>query len=117
MSNQRDDVFGMYPETIAIATGTTALIKPLPGQIGMILKYVSGGSLAIVGTTFPITSSGSAATSGTTFAINNLYTIGTSEILNVDMSGDIYLFNTGGATVVASLLRTLDSRPFNIVTP
>lgn len=117
MSNQRDDVFGMYSETIAIATGTTALIRPLPGQIGMILKYISGGSLAIIGATFGVTAPGGAVYSGTTFALNNLYTLGTSEILNVDMSGDIYIYNTGGATVVAGLLRTLDSRPFNIVTP
>lgn len=114
--SQRDDVFGIYPETIAIATGTTALIQPIPGQIGMILKYVSGGSLALVGATFPIVADG-VKYSGTTFAINNLYTLGTSEILNIDMSGPLYLYNTGGATVVASLLRTLDSRPFNTTAP
>lgn len=114
MGNQRDDVFTIYTETCAVATGTTALINPLPGQIGMIMKYMSGGSLAIVGATFPLVNGN---TSGTTFALSNLYTLGTSETLNIDMSGPIYVYNTGGATTVFGLLRTLDSRPFNITAP
>ncbi len=109
--NQRDDVLALYPETIAIPTGTTALIQPIAGQVGMILKYVSGGSLAIIGATFQQFGS---TISGTTFAINNLYTLGTSESLNIDMSGPLYLYNTGGATTVASLLRTQSSRPYNL---
>ena len=91
----RDSVFAEYPEQLALPAGTTAPIKPVPGQIGLILKYVSGGSLSIIGASNSV---------GSTFAISQLYTLGTAEILNIAQSGTIYLLGSG-STSVAQMLR------------
>lgn len=113
MGNQRDDIFTLFPETLAIPAGATAVINPLPGQMGMLMKYVSGGSILIQGATFLGVNGNSV---GSSYAINQQYILGTAEILSIDMSGLLYVQATGSTSVI-SLLRTLDSRPFNITAP
>lgn len=100
MSSSRDDVFGYFPETLHIPAGVTCEIKPIAGQIGGIMKYISGGSFVILRTT-EITG---ATTTGTSFTVNNLYVLGTSEIMSVAVSGSTWITATG-ATLVANVLR------------
>ncbi len=95
MSADRDSVYAEYPEQLALPAGVTAPIPAIAGQIGIILKYVSGGSLSIVGASNSI---------GSTYAIGQIYTVGTSEILNLNQSGTLYLLGSG-STCVAQILR------------
>lgn len=97
----RDDVKTLFPEVLTLATGVTSILQPIPGQLGVILKYVSGGSLGILRN--PDTESG-ATTVGASFATSGLYTVGSAEVLNVSLAGPLYLFATG-ATCIANVLR------------
>jgi hypothetical protein len=101
-SSDRDSVYSTYSEQLALPAGVTAAIPAMRGQIGAILKYVSGGSLSVVG----------ASTSfGSTFAIGSLYTLGTTEVLNISMSGTLFL-QGGGSTCVAQILRLRSAGDF-----
>lgn len=100
-STSRSDVFSNYPELLALPAGVTAVISSIPGQLGLILKYVSGGSLSVLRNPEPYAGT---TTVGTSFATAGLYTLATTEILNVSMAGDMYLIATG-ATCVANMLR------------
>jgi len=91
-------------ETLAIPAGTNATLSPVPGQIAVQLKYLAGGSLALVGSTFAV----SGVVYGSTFAINNNYIFGTSEILRFDAKGVIVLAATGVTTTVG-VIRSLSS--------
>ena len=106
MSSSRDDVGAVYPETLAIPAGVTCVLSPIPGQVGSILKYVSGGSLVLLRNPefFGNSNMIGTTTVGSTFAINNLYTVGTNEIINLSANQFTYLTATG-ATCVASILR------------
>ena len=89
---------GVFPETIVLGTGVTALINPIQGQNGLVLKYGSGGTLWIKGVSTTVTY-------GTTYATAVQYPLGTTEALSLNLSGSIYLQATG-ATTTAYLLRT-----------
>lgn len=84
-----------YPETLAIPPGASALISPLPGQLSTIIKYSSGGSLAITNV---------ADAYGSTFATAQAYLFSAGEALSFDDVGDFYLTATG-ATAVCYLFR------------
>lgn len=99
-----DSIYGMIPETVYIASGGTVAIAPLACQVGITLKYVSGGSLSIalsLGASNPIT--GIASFSGAV-GVSLLYTLGTSEIFNSNYCGPLNLLSTG-ATTVCSMVR------------
>lgn len=98
--NDRSAVYGMYAETLALPAGVTAEIKMLPNQIGVIFKYISGGSLSVVGPSVSL---------GSTYAINQTYLLGTGEIQNIALSGSIYLLATG-STCVLSMERLLSAK-------
>ncbi len=106
MSTSRDDVGSVYPETLAIPARVTCVLSPIPGQLGCILKYVSGGSLVILRNPefFGNSNMIGTTTVGSTFAINNVYTIGANEIINLSANQFMYLTATG-STCVASILR------------
>lgn len=106
MSSSREDVGSVYPETLAIPAGVTCILSPIPGQLGAILKYVSGGSLVILRNPefFGNSNMIGTTTVGSTFAINNLYTMGANEVMNLAASQFLYITATG-ATCVASILR------------
>ena len=91
----RDEIGSAYPETLAIPPGVQCDISPMAGQNAITLKWVSGGSLTIVGTSMA---------GGCTFAISNQYTLSTSEIHNSDLMGPLSLL-ASGSTTVCSILR------------
>ena len=93
--SDRLSVYAEYPEQLALPSGVTAPILAISGQVGVILKYVSGGSLSIIGASSSI---------GSTYATGQLYTLGTGEILNISQSGTLFL-QASGATCVAQILR------------
>lgn len=104
MSTAREDIFAFFPETLFIPSGGTMTINPIPGQISAILKYVSGGSLAVIknpGSSYAVAGQ---TLIGTSFTPSFIYTLGTNEVLNVMSSGPIVLF-AAGVTCVANLLR------------
>lgn len=87
----------LYPERIAIATGASILIAPLPGQLSVLLKndFNNGGSLTI---------SNISDSYGYSGAISQNYLIGLAEILSFDITGNFYL-SAWGATQTVWLLR------------
>lgn len=96
MSASHDEGFGVMAERLTIGSGLTAVISPIPGQNGFRLRYVSGGSLAIFGMS---------TSSGCSFATSNLYTMTTTEVLDLKVSGPVTLF-CAGVTTICDLLRT-----------
>lgn len=101
----RGAVYLKHPEQLNLPAGVTAAILPMPGQIGSILKYVSGGSLSIIG---------ASSAFGTTYGVSCIYTLGTGEIMNIAESGTIFLM-ASGSTCVAQLLRLRSSLDSNLV--
>jgi len=99
MSSQRNDVANHYPELLALAPGVTAILAPIAGQLGAIIKYVSGGSLSILRNPEQ-----GITTVGSSFAISNLYTLGTNEVMNLNTNQSLYMIATG-ATCVVNVLR------------
>lgn len=97
MANQ-DDVFSISPSTINVGTSTGSYVGITCGSgvNSQILKYYSGGSLLVYGTT------AAAAGASTGFA----YLMGTSEALNIGGPAQYYLTATG-ATVVCMLIKTI----------
>lgn len=106
MSTSRNDVGSIYPELLALPAGVTAVIAPIPGQLGAILKYVSGGSLVLLRNPEFVGNSQFIGTTtvGTTFATANTYVVGTNEVINLSANQTLYLIATG-ATCVANILR------------
>lgn len=107
-----DDLTWLYPETLVIGTSIVAQILPLPGQAAAILKWGSGGSLQVQGQTLAFgASNGTQSTAeqlatGSTYASAQVYLVGTSEILNLNMQG-ILTLSAIGSTVTCYLLRGL----------
>jgi hypothetical protein len=95
--SQRDSIYGVYPERFNLASGVTLYIPPLPGQISMTLKYISGGSLSVIGSSFGY---------GITLPViaSQVYTINDNELLNFNTSGGILLIATG-STAIFDVLR------------
>lgn len=89
------DIQTLYPETLIIPSGASTLISPIAGQMSVVLKYGTGGSLSI---------SNVSDSAGSSLASAQLYIMGTSEILSMDTVGGFYLTATG-ATVTCYLLR------------
>jgi hypothetical protein len=95
--SDRDSVYGLYPETLAIPAGATFhMIRQMPYQTGIVLKYLSGGSIMVVGPSFA---------AGSTYGISQGYGLGATEILQMPLSGPLYL-QAVGTTSVLALLRT-----------
>lgn len=95
--------FSFFPETIFLPPATTLTIATVPGQQGIVLKWISGGSLQILGTTLAV----GATAFGTTFASSQAYLLGTAEIISGDYGGNFNVIATG-TTCVFSMLRSLD---------
>lgn len=96
------NVFGFLPTIIAVPAGATnsVLVSEQAGEVGGVLKYVSGGSLEILNCPVGTTLSGGSlqALAGTG------YLLGTAESINFAGAARFYLCATG-ATAVAHLLR------------
>ena len=95
-SGNSNEVFSFYPEQLAIPAGVTAVINPIPGQNSGILKWFSGGSLLILGSSVSL---------GSTYALANNYLVNTTEVVSVDVRGPLTLIATG-STCVCYLMRT-----------
>lgn len=96
------NIFKLLPETVNLSAGQTVLISALPGQIGVTVKYVSGGTLSFISATLTI----NAQAYGVSLAASQKYIIGTSEIFNFDGSGSFTLL-AEGVTTVFSMIRGL----------
>ncbi len=92
MSQQRDDVFSLYPETLVIGSSIIALISPLPGQNFTTIKYGGGGTLCFIAE--------AASSYGSTFAINREYPVGTTEAFHYNGAGYFKLAVSGATTTV-----------------
>jgi hypothetical protein len=102
----KDDVFRLFPETLVIGSGITAIIPAVPFQNGIALKYGEGGSLVILGNTLVLNN----IPYGSTYAASKGYLMGTTEIFSADLCGPLALF-AGGATTTCYLTRTLSAGP------
>lgn len=100
MSQQRDDVFSLYPETLVIGASLTALISPLPGQNFCTVKYGGGGTLYF--------SAGSTNSYGCSFAIAQLYPIAATEAFHFNGAG-FFNLQTGGATTTVYINRGISA--------
>lgn len=90
------DIHSIYPETIQMAAGTTAIFGAIPGQIACTLKYSSGGTLSLVGSSQSI---------GSSFAVAQKYLLTSGEIFNFDSAGQ-FSVECLGATCVFYLARS-----------
>lgn len=105
---REDDVRSIFTQRITLASGATLMVTPIPGQVSLILKLISGGTLEISGSD-GFTTNGA----GITYAINGItggqgsgsfYPIATSEDISMASSGIFYLV-ASGATCVVALMR------------
>ena len=94
----RDEVSLFVSEKFTIGLSTIVGVTAIAGQNATVLKYTSGGSLEIGGAHSMVNGATVA------FSWGNGYLMGSSEILNVNMSGIFYLAATG-ATVICHLIR------------
>ena len=100
-----DSVFGFRPSRLTIAPGATlaSFITNIDGQNSLTLKYLSGGTLEIIGATningvqSTIAAADLAALSGTG------YLIAANESLTFDGAPRFYLSATSATTIVQIL--------------
>lgn len=105
--NSNAYIRAFLPETIVIGPSLTIGIPAIPTQIATVLKYGSGGSLLIQGSTLVI----GTESYGSTYASVKQYLVTTGETVNVgEMAGGLTL-STVGATVTCYLLRGLNQVP------
>jgi hypothetical protein len=82
-----NDIHSFLASTFVVGIGVTCRIGPVAGQMGLIVKLISGGTLSIVGAPEGF--------SNNPFAINTLYPIADGEILSLDNRGIIDFYVTG----------------------
>ena len=82
------DIFSFISRPVFIPPGTVSGFTVGSGFMSVVIKYFSGGSLEI---------------GGSTLAPGNGYLISGSEVLSFDLRGSFYLAATG-ATVTAYIL-------------
>jgi hypothetical protein len=94
-------VYGYTAQVLAIPAGASLsrYVTPAPGEIWSRLKYVSGGSLEIMGAS-------AGGMTGIAPAAGTGYIFGTTEIIEQRGAASYFLQATG-ATAVAHLLRGL----------
>lgn len=96
-----DSVYSMKTERINVGVGSTVatLVSPEPGQLNIVLKYFSGGTLEIIGCSLGVTLTAAQLAS----ANQTGYLMGTSEILTIDGPARFYLSSTAATTIVMVL--------------
>jgi len=98
MSSPLDKVFGLETGRFAVPLGATnaILVEGVAGQNAIQLKYLSGGTLEVVGVSYGVTLTAVqlAARTGTD------YLVGSSEIWSIDGPCRFYLSATGATAVV-----------------
>lgn len=107
--SQRNDIFGLIPETLYVPSGATnaLLIEGEVGEAGSVLNYLSGGTLWIMGVTGGQTLSAATLASQFTGA-TLLFLVQSGQALNIDGAPRYYLAATG-ATVTCQILHGLSA--------
>lgn len=90
---RQTDVHGFLGSRLVLAPNTVTEVSVEPGQLGLNIKLLAGGTLEIGGAT---------GASGQTFGL--MYPININEIISVDMAGRFYVW-ASGATCTVALLR------------
>lgn len=104
---QRNDIFGLLPETLFVPSGATnaILVEGKATEIGSVLNYLSGGTLWIMGVTGGATLTD--AQLATAFDGATLrFLVQSGQAVNIDGAPRYYLASTG-ATTTCQLLRGL----------
>lgn len=97
----------VFPEHYIVGPGLTVGLPNLPGQIAAFLKWQSGGSLLIAGTTLVCDN----VIYGSSFVVDHNYLVGTDETVSfIDFVGGLTL-STTGATVSFYVIRELNFIP------
>lgn len=91
VGSNRSAVYGVYAQSYALPAGVTLKIEPMASQIGLIFKYISGGSLSVV--------NGFSSSISASYVFGHQYLLGTGEIQNLALSGPLYLVATGATCV------------------
>lgn len=96
-----DSIFSLGTTNIIVPVGATVavLIEGIAGQNSTLLKYVSGGTLSVVGVATGVTLTAAELAS----AVGNHYVMGTSEVLSIDGPARFYLMATGATTTVSAI--------------
>lgn len=106
MISSQDSVFQLKPQNVTIAPGATLAVY-YPQQmanVNTLVKYISGGTLLVVGATPGITLA--AASLVQAFASAAFYILGTAEVLSLGGPTSFYLM-ASGSTAVGSVLQGL----------
>ena len=101
---RESDIFGLAGGRLHIPVGATlaTLMEPIAGQISWVVKYLSGGTLEILGATLP--TAGSTLSAGDLSTLSGTgYLMGTSEALSIDGPARFYLSSTSATTVITVL--------------
>lgn len=96
-------------ETLVIGSGVTAVINPVAGQLAVQIRYGTGGSLSLLGSTYSV----NGVVQGSTFATAQNYLFGNPDSLAINCTGAFTLYATG-ATVTAYIIRGLSTPKANL---
>lgn len=96
----QDAVCALGTTNIIVPPGMTlaALVTPMAGQVGALLKYLTGATLQIVGV-----AAGSTLTAAQ-LATSSGYILGASEIFQINGPASFYMATATGTTHVISLV-------------
>lgn len=110
MASSSDQIYGLQASRVNVGTGATLafFLDVVPGQISTVIKYLSGGTLEIIGcTTNAAINDFSKAAQGTTYSAADLaslsgtgYLMATNEVLSFAGPIRCYLSSTGATTIV-----------------
>lgn len=103
--NTNQFVRRLLTEQIQIGPSLTVSIPVVPYQVSAVLKYITGGSLLINGSTFTVNGT---VYGGSSYVVSMQYLMGGTEALNLLNFADGLTLSTVGATVVCALVRGLN---------
>lgn len=101
---RESDIFGLVGGRATIAPGATLALfmSPIAGQAAWTVKYLSGGTLEILGATLP--SAGATISAADLVALSGTgYLMGTTEALSLDGPASFYLSALSATTMVTFL--------------
>lgn len=90
---REQDIHNLRSERVVVGLSTIHGVTVLPGQVGVLVKYFSGGTLEI---------------GGQSLTWDAGYIFADSEAISIDSAGSFYLAATG-ATVTAMVLKGLSA--------
>lgn len=104
MANTQSDVYGLQPQTFYVGEGATAavLVEMKSHEVGLVLDYLSGGTLYILGVTIGQTLSAAEALSAYSGG-TNIWLVKDGQPLNIDGNPRFYLASLSATTQVQIL--------------